>query len=81
MQKEKRLYGRQYLETQPLALQARKHSPTTANIEKIEGERKGERVRKRKSPLNRNFGTIFSLSPNKKAIHNMLFMQSQNENE
>ena len=39
MQKEQRLYGRQYLETQPLALQARKHSPTTANIEKIEGER------------------------------------------
>lgn len=33
------------------------------------GREKGERVRKIKSPLNRNFGTIFSLSPNKKAIH------------
>ena len=36
---------------------------------KNRGREKGGRMRRRKSPLNRNSSTIFSLSPNKKAIH------------
>ena len=68
------------LERTTLIWQAVSGNPTTippgketfthySKYRKNRGREKGERVRKRKSPLNRNFDTIFSLSPNKKAIH------------